>query len=178
MARRPPHRSALRSGRRLDPVELEFVSSAPVRLVFTAALAAPPSAVHRSLAEEVGSWPSWFRAVVSAMPTGGGAGRAVRLRGGVFFQETIMAHEPDTRYAYRVDETNAPAVRAMLEEWVLSPVGSGTRVRWTMAADGPSAFLTVMRLARPGVGMSFRDAMRRLDRRLIPARHPSSGTGR
>ncbi|MFF8606688.1 SRPBCC family protein [Streptomyces sp. NPDC015346] len=175
---RPARRPTLRPARRLELVELGFVSTAPVRLVFTAELAAPPSAVHRSLAEEVGSWPSWFRAVVSATPTGGGTGRTVRLRGGVFFQETIMSRESDTRYAYRVDETNAPAVRAMLEEWVLSPVGSGTRVRWTMAADGPSAFRTAMRLARPGVGLSFRDAMRRLDRRLIPARHPSPGTGR
>ncbi|WP_308368711.1 SRPBCC family protein [Streptomyces sp. ISL-36] len=159
-------------------MELGFADSAPVRLVFTTELAAPPAAVHRSLAEEVGSWPSWFRAVVSATPTSGGAGRTVRLRGGVLFQETIMSREPDRRYVYRVDETNAPGVRAMLEEWVLSPVGSGTRVRWTMAADGPPALVLAMRLARPGVGMSFRDAMRRLDRRLTPARLPSPGTGR
>lgn len=164
--------------RRLRLVELDFASSAPLRLVFTAELAAPPVAVYRSLAEEVGSWPSWFPAVARAAPTGGGAGRTVRLRGGVRFQETVMAADPETRYAYRVDETNAPSVRAMVEEWVLSPVGPGTRVRWTMAVDGPAPYLLAMRLARPGVGRSFRDAMRRLDRRLTPARHPSPGTGR
>ncbi|MET9624090.1 SRPBCC family protein [Streptomyces sp. NPDC006464] len=164
--------------RRLRPVELDFVASAPGRLVFTAELAAPPGAVYRSLAEEVGSWPAWFTAVASARPTAGGAGRTVALRGGVSFQETIMAAEPDVRYAYRVDETNAPAVRAMVEEWILSPAGPGTRVRWTMAVDGPAPYLLAMRLARPGVGWSFRDAMRRLDRRLTPARHPSPGSGR
>ncbi|MEV4945620.1 SRPBCC family protein [Streptomyces sp. NPDC053755] len=164
--------------RRLRLVELDFAASAPLRLAFTAELAAPPNAVYRSLAQEVGSWPSWFTAVLSASPTGGGAGRTVRLRGGVRFRETVMAADPERRYAYRIDETNAPAVRAMVEDWSLSPAGPGTRVRWTMAVDGPAPLLTLMRLARPGVGRSFRDAMRRLDLRLTPARHPSPGTGR
>ncbi|MET9375936.1 SRPBCC family protein [Streptomyces sp. NPDC003035] len=164
--------------RRLRLVELDFATSAPVRPVFSADLAAPPAAVHRSLAVELGSLPAWFPAVTSATPTGDGAGRTVRLRGGIVFRETIVADEPDTRYAYRIDETNAPGVSAMLEVWELSPAGPGTRVRWTMAVDGSAPCLLAMRLARPGVGRSFRDAMRRLDRRLTPARHPSPGTGR
>ncbi|KQX49771.1 MULTISPECIES: SRPBCC family protein [unclassified Streptomyces] len=164
--------------RRLTPVELDFTASAPVRLAFTAALAAPPPAVYRSIAVETGSLPSWFTAVTSAVPTGDGAGRTVRLRGGIVFEETILAAEPDVRYAYRVDSANAPGVTALAEEWTLSPDGRGTRLRWTMAADGPAAFRFAMRLAGPGVGMSFRDATRRLDRRLTPARPPSPGSVR
>ncbi|MFF1510466.1 SRPBCC family protein [Streptomyces sp. NPDC058326] len=164
--------------RRLRPVELDFTASAPVRLVFTATLAAPPPAVYRSLAVEVGSLPSWFTAVTSAVPTGDGAGRTVRLRGGIAFEETILASEPDVRYAYRVDATNAPGVSALAEEWSLSPVGKGTRVRWTMAADGAAPFRLGLRLAGPGVGLSFRDAARRLDRRLTPARPRTPGTVR
>ncbi|MER6100264.1 SRPBCC family protein [Streptomyces sp. NPDC001728] len=164
--------------RRLTPVELDFTASAPVRLVFTAALAAPPPVVYRSLAVEVGSTPAWFTAVTSAVPTGDGAGRTVRLRGGIVFEETILAAEPDLRYAYRVDSTNAPGVTAMAEEWVLSPDGRGTRLRWTMAAAGATPFRLALRLAGPGVGMSFRDAARRLDRRLTPARPPSPGSAR
>ncbi|WP_418955631.1 SRPBCC family protein [Streptomyces tritici] len=158
--------------RRLRLVELDFVASAPVRLSFTAELAAPPGAVYRSLAEEVESMPAWFAAVTAATPTGDGAGRTVHLRGGVRFRETIMAAEPGARYAYRIDETNAPGVAAMLEDWVLSPAGAGTRVDWTMAVDGPAACRLAFRLARPGVGRSFRDAMRSLDRRLTAAGRP------
>ncbi|MGW4158192.1 SRPBCC family protein [Streptomyces sp. NPDC004788] len=164
--------------RRLRQVELDFIASAPVRLVFSAVAAAPPAAVYRSLAVEVGSWPAWFSAVRTASPTDDGAGRAIRLRGGVSFEETIMAADPDARYAYRVDTTNAPGVTAMLEEWALSPAAGGTRVRWTMAVDGNRPFTAGLRLARPGIGLSFRDAVRRLDRRLTPARHPSPGSGR
>ncbi|MGW7367248.1 SRPBCC family protein [Streptomyces sp. NPDC054841] len=151
---------------RLRPVELDFVDSAPLRLVFAAEVRAEPSAVYRALAEDVEGWPAWFTAVTSARPTGGGAGREVRLRGGTRFQETIMSAEPGSRYAYRVDETNAPGVRAMLEEWRLTPTGSGTRVQWTMAAAGAAPFRLALRLGRPGVGRAFRDAVRNLDRRL------------
>ncbi|MFE0641136.1 SRPBCC family protein [Streptomyces sp. NPDC058877] len=164
--------------RRLRPVELGFTASAPVRLVFTAALAAPPRAVYRSVAVEVGSLPSWFTAVSSAVPTGDGTGRTVRLRGGVTFDETVLASEPDLRYAYRVDTTNAPGVTALAEEWVLAPARSGTRLRWTMAADGPPPFRLALRLVAPGVRLSFQDAVRRLDRRLTPARPPSPGSAR
>ncbi|MFE3323756.1 SRPBCC family protein [Streptomyces sp. NPDC059176] len=154
---------------RLTPVHLEFADSAPLRLVFTAEVRARPDAVYRALAEDVTDWPEWFRAVASARPTGRGTGREVRLRGGTRFQETIMSAEPGERYAYRIDETNAPGVRAMVEDWRLSPTSSGTRVQWTMAVAGSAPVRFALKLARPGVGRAFEDAVRRLDRRLAGA---------
>lgn len=152
--------------RRLRPVGLDFIEVAPTRLVFTARTTAAPENVYRALAEEVEGWPSWFRAVTLARPTHGGAGREVKLAGGVRFQETIMAADPERRYAYRVDETNAPGIRALLEEWRLAPSGSGTHVRWTFAADGPAPVRFALTAARPGLGHSFRSAVRALDLRL------------
>ncbi|MCX5379872.1 SRPBCC family protein [Streptomyces sp. NBC_00091] len=152
--------------RRLRPVELDFIDEAPVRLAFTARAAASPAAVYRALAEEVTGWPAWFRAVTLARPTRGGAGREIGLLGGVRFQETVVAADPGLRYAYRVDETNVPGVRALLEEWLLTPDGSGTVVRWTFAADGPAPFRLALTAARPGLGQSFRTAVRTLDARL------------
>ncbi|MFB8075245.1 SRPBCC family protein [Streptomyces californicus] len=157
--------------RRLRTVEREFAESAPMRLVFAAEVAAPPDVVYRALADEVESWPSWFTAVVRATPTDGGAGREVRLRGGIVVRETITAAEPGACYAYRADASNAPGLRALLEEWRLTPEGSGTRVRWTFAADGTGPFRLALSLGRAGVGRSFRDAVRRLDARLA-ARTP------
>ncbi|MFC5801830.1 SRPBCC family protein [Streptomyces formicae] len=155
---------------RLDPVQLDFVETAPLRLVFATEVSATPAELYRALAEDVEGWPAWFRAIVSARPTDGGAGREVRLRGGTRFEETIMAAEPDSRYAYRVDVTNAPGVRAMVEEWRLTPTDSGrTRVQWTMAVSGAAPIRFVMRLGRAGMGQAFRDAVRRLDRRIAAA---------
>ncbi|GAA0267643.1 SRPBCC family protein [Streptomyces polychromogenes] len=163
--------------RRLRPVGLDFLERAPARLVFTAKAAASPEALYRALAEDVTGWPSWFGAVSLARPTGGGAGREVRLRGGVRFQETVLAAEGPRRYAYRVDTTNAPGLHALLEEWRLAPAAAphspGTLVRWTFAADGPAPFRLALAAARPGLGRSFRTAVRTLDTRLAAA--PSRG---
>lgn len=157
---------------RLRPVGFDFVDSAPVRLAFVGGLASPPDAVYRALAGDVAGWPQWFSAVSSARPTDGGAGRQIRLRGGTRFEETVVAAEPGEVYAYRVDVTNAPGVRALVEEWRLTRDGRGTRIRWTCAADGTAAFRLGMKLGRPGLGRAFGNAMTRLDRRLVSAAAP------
>ncbi|MGW0882735.1 SRPBCC family protein [Streptomyces sp. NPDC002671] len=150
--------------RRLRPVGTDFVQAAPVRLVFTRDIAATPDAVFHALAEDVGGWPEWFSAVSSARPTEGG--REVRLRGGTRFEETVLVAKAPEVYTYRVDVTNTPGARAWVEEWQLAPAGTGTRVRMTFGLDGTTPFRLVCRLARPGVGRAFRQAVGALDRRL------------
>ncbi|MCQ4041907.1 SRPBCC family protein [Streptantibioticus rubrisoli] len=154
--------------RRLRPVGLDFVTSAQVRLVFAAGLAAEPAAVYRALAVDTEGWTQWFRAVVSARPTDGG--RRIGLIGGVRFAETVLEARPDERYVYRVDVTNVPSVKAMAEEWRITPLASGgTRVQWTFAVDAPASVRVLLRYAHPGLGRAFRDAMCTLDRRLAVA---------
>ncbi|WP_225821627.1 SRPBCC family protein [Streptomyces naphthomycinicus] len=152
--------------RQLRPVDLGFVGSAPVRLVFAREVAASPDRVFHALAEDVPGWTQWFSAVTHARATDGGAGREIRLRGGTRFAETVLVAKEAEAYAYRVDTTNAPGARALVEEWRLAPRGTGTRVQWTFAADGTAPFRFVLGLARPGLGRAFRDAVTALDRRL------------
>ncbi|MFI9246537.1 SRPBCC family protein [Streptomyces sp. NPDC053086] len=152
--------------RRLRPVDLDFVGSAPVRLVFARDISASPEQVFHALAEDVPGWPQWFSAVTLARPTDGGAGREIRLRGGTRFAETVLVSKAPEVYAYRVDTTNAPGARALAEEWRLTPRGTGTRVQWTFAADGPAPFRFVLGLARAGLGRAFRNAVTSLDRRV------------
>ncbi|NGO70070.1 SRPBCC family protein [Streptomyces sp. SB3404] len=153
--------------RQLRPVELGFADTAPVRLSFTADLGVPRGALYRALADEVAEWPRWFTAVTRITPLGGGSARRVELKGGGVFSETIVAAHPGERYTYRVDETNAPGITAMVEDWNLSLAPSGAaRARWTVAVDGPLTARTVVRMSRFGLGRAFREAMRNLDRRL------------
>ncbi|MET8601851.1 SRPBCC family protein [Streptomyces althioticus] len=151
---------------RLRPVGQEFTSVAPVRLVFEREITAAPPAVFDALARDVGGWTAWFRVLTLARPLDGGAGREIRLLGAARFRETILAAEEPDVYAYRVDVTNVPGARAMVEEWRLEPAGTGTRVRWTMAVDGVAPFRLAMKAGRLGLAAGFRDAMTSLDRRL------------
>ncbi|MEV6106348.1 SRPBCC family protein [Streptomyces sp. NPDC051940] len=149
----------------LRPVPLGFADDAPLRLVFTGELAAPADAVQRALARDTEGWADWFAAVRSARAFEGG--RAISLRGGIRFTETVLADEEARRYAYRVDETNAPGLSALLEDWHTRPApAGGTQVEWVWAADGPAPVRRLLRLARPGIARAFSGAMRALDRRL------------
>lgn len=150
--------------RRLRPVGIDFVETAPVRLVFAREIRAAPERVYRALAEDVPGWSDWFSAVTSARPTD--LGREVRLRGGTWFEETVLAAKEAEVYAYRVDATNAPGLRALAEEWRLTPAGGGTRVQWTFAVDGTAALRLLLTVGRAGLGRAFRDAVTALDRRL------------
>lgn len=151
---------------RLRPVGHEFVAAAPVRLLFDREMSAPPERVFRALAEDVTGWSQWFGTVTLARPLDGGAGREIRLLGGARFRETVLVTKAPEVYAYRVDVTNVPGARALAEEWRLVPAGTGTRIRWTMAADGTAPFRLALGAARPGLAGSFRSAVTSLDRRL------------
>ncbi|MEU1163636.1 SRPBCC family protein [Streptomyces sp. NPDC005921] len=152
--------------RQLRPVELEFVETAPVRLVFAQQMSAPPERVFHALNDDVPGWAEWFAAVTRAESVDDGAGRDIRLKGGGWFRETVIAAKAAEVYAYRVDRTNAPGAHAIAEEWRLVPSDSGTRVRWTFAVDGTAPFRFAVRVARAGLGRAFRGAVTELDRRL------------
>jgi len=151
---------------RLRPVGLDFIDTAPVRLVFTQEMSAAPDAVFHALNDDVPGWAEWFAAVTSARSLDDGTRRDIRLTGGGHFLETVIAAKKAEVYAYRVDVTNAPGARAMAEEWRLIPAGGGTRVQWTFAVEGNAVFRGVVRMARPGLGRAFKGAVAALDRRL------------
>ncbi|MFJ8595807.1 SRPBCC family protein [Streptomyces sp. NPDC093598] len=151
--------------RRLRPVGLDFVGIAPVRHVFAREISAPAEKVYHAL-ESVPGWAEWFPQVAAARPVDAGAGRDITLTGGIRFRESIIAAEAPEVYAYRVDVTNVPGVRAIAEEWRLAPAGRGTRVRWTFATDGTAVYRLAMKAVRGGQARAFRDAMAALDRRL------------
>ncbi|MCX3290216.1 SRPBCC family protein [Streptomyces sp. NEAU-H22] len=151
--------------RRLRPVGTDFVTTAPVRHVFVREVAAPVAAVYGALVDVPG-WAEWFPQVTAARPVAAGAGRDITLTGGIRFRETVIAAQEPKVYAYRVDVTNLPGLRAIAEEWRLTPTGSGTRVRWTFATDGTAAYRLAVKVARAGQARAFRDALRALDRRL------------
>jgi hypothetical protein len=159
--------------KRLRPVTAEFLERAPTRLVFVSQLTATPERVFRELTEDVSTWPLWFTSVRTAgwtgpPPYGVGAGRAVTLRGGAHFIESVVVWDAPRRFVYRVEQANVPGILAWMEEWLLAPSASGgTVLRFTIAVDASPAVRATVRLARPGVARSFHAAAARLDARCV-----------
>ncbi|MEY9875292.1 hypothetical protein ABH931_004793 [Streptacidiphilus sp. MAP12-33] len=162
-------------GVRLSPVTTEFLQSAPLRIVVTQRLGASREALFRELTQDASTWPQWWREVSSASytgpgPYGVGAGRAVSLRGGVRFVESVQVWDDAERFVYRIEETNLPGAHAWMEEWLLTPgQGEGTTLRFTMAIEGHAAIELPLQAVRPMVMRSISRAMRRLDARAQQA---------
>ena len=160
-------------GKRLRPVTAEFLERAPTRLVFVSQLTAEPEQVFHELTEDPSTWPLWFTSIRSAAwtgppPYGVAAGRAVTLRGGAHFVESVVVWDEPRRFVYRVEQTNVPGVLAWMEEWLLAPsANGGTVLRFTIAVDATTAVRATVRLARPGVARSVHAAAARLDARCL-----------
>ncbi|MBS2546459.1 SRPBCC family protein [Catenulispora sp. NL8] len=153
------------------PVDLDFLNEAPLRLSFAHTLQAAPKAVFDAIAHDVATLPRWYGAVATAEyggpePFGVGTRRRVKLVGGVAFHERILAWDSPVRYAYRVEHTNVPGIRAMAEEWSVLDTPAGTRVAWTMAVDAVLPVAATFRASAPGMAVATRRALGRLDRML------------
>ena len=153
------------------PVDLDFLNTAPLRLTFAHTLRATPDAVFAAVANDIAALPRWYGAVAAAEyggpgPFGVGTKRRVKLVGGVGFHEQIIAWDDPDRYAYRVERTTVPGIRAMAEEWSILATPAGTRVAWTMAVDAALPTAAAFRASAPGIALATRRALGRLDRML------------
>jgi hypothetical protein len=133
----------------LRQVQPGFFTDAPVRATAGALVDAPVGEVFKLVAADPSAWAQWclgFSAAsrwTSPPPYGLGSNRTMRAFGATF-EETIIAWEENRRFAFRVDTTGVPSVRAFAEDWRFEPAGAGqTRIDWTMAADAgaPKAWL-------------------------------------
>ena len=153
------------------PIDLDFLNTAPLCLSFAGTLRAAPAAVFNAIAHDVATMPRWYGAVAKAeyggtAPYGVGTKRRVKLVGGVAFHEEVLAWDAPHRYAYRIERTTVPGIRAMAEEWVVLETPAGTRVVWTMAIEAAPPMAAVLRGSAPGVALATRQALKRLDRML------------
>jgi uncharacterized protein YndB with AHSA1/START domain len=123
---------------KLQPVELDFLDSAPRRWVVEARLNAPRAAVWDAFVDP-GTWCHWFPDVLEASYPGSTPPHGVGTRrfshvGRQYYEETMLAWDEGIRWAYRIDRTTLPLSSAHVESTEFEDDGSGTRLRWTLAA--------------------------------------------
>lgn len=151
-----------------EPVELDFLDTAPFRFTATEVISRPAGEVFAALADAE-SWPRWVFAITgvtwtSPPPLGLGATRQVSMRGGLVADEVFIAWEDDVRMAFRFAEVNKGLVKGFAEDYQITDLGDGTcRIDWVMAMDldGSTA---VMRMGRPVFAAFIRKTLRGLRR--------------
>jgi len=135
---------------------LDFIERAPTRWTFEAPVAAAPDVVFAALSGEPAGWLDWFPGLTAARMEG--EQRVVKI-GRTTYRETILVTEAPSRWAFRVDETNAPLAR-------VDPGSGGAAVRWTFCIDPTPLFRVLSPLAPTVMGRLFRKAMTNLSARL------------
>jgi hypothetical protein len=148
--------------------DLAFLQRAPLRQTRTRELEMPADQVFAELAGHPERWPRWFTPVRDCRyegdaPFGVGTARRLALRGGVVAHEQVLAWDENRRFAYRVEQLNVPGVRALMEEWTVSPVTPGrSTVQWVLAADCARPARMLLRTGRPLIDHVFEAATRKM----------------
>jgi uncharacterized protein YndB with AHSA1/START domain len=118
--------------------DISFVDRAPVVVRAEVSVPASPAEVWPAFADAP-AWMAWFSGMqdaryTSPAPYGVGSTRSVRVMG-LEADETILAFDPGKCFAFRVDATNAPLLRALVEVVTLEPDGANTRVVYRQALE-------------------------------------------
>lgn len=154
---------------RLRPEDLAFLESAPFRQTCTGELQAPAGAAFEQIAARPENWPRWFTPADDVHyegppPYGVGSMRFFRLYRLVRAREQIIAWDPDERFAYQVHEVNVPGVRALMEQWMLTPLtDTTTGIRWTLAVDVRPVTRLLLQASRRHIDKLFHDSAHRLE---------------
>jgi carbon monoxide dehydrogenase subunit G len=151
----------------LQPVDLTFFESAPLKFSCQAHVAAPRDRVFAAVATDPAGWGRWFPGFnndgrwETSAPHGVGSVRDVRAFR-IRYRETIIAWDDGERWAFRVDDTGAKMFTAFAEDYRFSDEAAGTRLSWTVAAQ-PGLGLRLSAPVLPFVfGLILRTAARRL----------------
>ena len=132
----------------LQPVELDFLDSAPRLWVVEARLNAHRALVWNAFVDAE-TWCHWFPDVLDASYPGSAPPHGVGTRrfshvGRQYYEETMLAWDEGIRWAYRIDRTTLPLSSAHVECTDFEDDGAGTLLRWTLAAKPGSCFDSVL----------------------------------
>jgi hypothetical protein len=143
----------------LDPVDDDFLASAPHVWRYRQHFDATPEQVWESLASDA-SLSAWGPAITkitwfTPRPFGVGTTREVQTPGGVKVHERFFRWEEGSRYSFEVYEASMPLFKRFAEDYVLSPEGNGTAFDWTVAIEAKGVAALPFKVLSPVIKAAF-----------------------
>lgn len=162
----------------LQPREIGFADTAPVRIEGAATLDASPAEVWEVLVDHE-AWPRWFRGVhtcrgTSEPATGVGSTRRVTLANGRWVvDERFIAWDDERLWAFTATAMRPAVFRSLVERVAIEPVAAGrTAVTYRMALEPTLALRPVVPLLRHTVRRNLSAALVELGREVVRRRPP------
>ena len=125
----------------LSAVDVDFIDSAPLRILRTAVVRVPVQAVFNAIADDPNGYARWFPGFstasnwTSAPPYGVGSQRKMHALGSTF-EETILAWKANGEFTFRADVFPFPGHRAFAERWQMRALDDGaTKLTWSVAVE-------------------------------------------
>ena len=151
-----------------EPVDLDFLPSAPHRFANSVDLGVTPEQVFEFLADAT-TWPLWATVITgvtwtSPEPHRVGTTRRVAMRFGIVGDEEFLAWEPGVRMAFRFNASSTSALAAFVEDYRIEPTASGCRLTWTLANRLTGAARLFAPLSAPVMNLTFRRFLANLRR--------------
>ncbi len=144
-----------------ERVDLDFVDTAPCRLVSTVHLAITAEQLFEVLSE-ADSWSRWATAIAdvtwtSPQPYGVGTTRTVTMRTRAINDAEFLAWEPHSHMAFRLNQSTTKGLAAFVEDYQVRETPGGCKVTWTVAI-APRGLRTRfgMFAGRPVMALVFR----------------------
>jgi hypothetical protein len=152
-----------------EPVDIDFVDTAPYRFVSTIDLAITPEQLFEVL-EDADSWPHWASVITdvtwtSEPPRGVGTTRTVKMRGHITADEEFLLWEPHSRMAFRFNESTTDTISAFAEDYRVVRTDAGCHLTWIMAMkpNGPAGRIGLF-TGRPMMAWLFQRFLHNLRR--------------
>ncbi len=152
----------------MRPVDLDFLKTAGVVYTMECELRASRKAVWETYVD-ASTWHAWFPGVREARyreqegPIGVGSIREASVSGQAY-EEQMVAWEEGRRWAYTLTRATFPIAHAQLECTEFEDCGSGTRVRWILAADRRFLMWISAPFLKRRLERLWREAVESLDR--------------
>ena len=123
---------------------------------------------------DAAAWTDWFVGMgtcryTSPEPIAVGSTRYVEVKA-LKVNETILAHDIERTYAFRVDDATIPVLAAMVERISLTPDDRATVVRYEQAVEVAAWAKPLTPLLRRQLTSSVRQSLTELDRWVLAHR--------
>lgn len=163
----------------LQPREIGFADSAPVRIDGTATLDATPAEIWEVILDYE-AWPRWFRGIhtcraTSVPATGVGSTRTVTLaKGRSVVEERFIAWEDEQLWAFTATSMSPAPFRSLVERVTIEPVDAArTAVVYRMALEPKPVLRPLVPVLRAGIGRNLSAALVELGREVVRRRPPA-----
>lgn len=134
----------------LDPVNLDFFDTAPLRVQCTLEAKCSPEVLFETLRGDT-VWTEWAGVIqnvkwTSPKPYAQNSTRDVTITGDMLVRELFFHWEENERVAFYVTESTIPGLTSFAEDYVVERLGPNeTRLTWTIAIENTG----IMRFLNP-----------------------------